>query len=94
MEFPIEAALSAAGDTGQPLVVSDPTGETAKQYGELGAVAVREIAKLERAPKNVVRYDEEFHAFAVQLPNMGGEHLLIAPLESAWCASHGSFACC
>ena len=69
MEFPIAEALSAAGDSGTPLVAKEPTSETAQQYGELGATVVREVAKLARAPKNVVRYDAEFRALAVRLPN-------------------------
>eukprot|EP00793_Prasinoderma_coloniale_P001195 PRCOL_00006186-RA len=46
LEVPIEPALSAAGDCGEPAVVSAPTSDTAKVFGELGAAVVKEVAKL------------------------------------------------
>lgn len=45
VEMPITPDLSRAGDGGVPLVVSDPTGEAAKRYMDLGAAVVREIAR-------------------------------------------------
>eukprot|EP00199_Chlamydomonas_sp_CCMP681_P000417 CAMPEP_0119105222 /NCGR_PEP_ID=MMETSP1180-20130426/3250_1 /TAXON_ID=3052 ORGANISM="Chlamydomonas cf sp, Strain CCMP681" /NCGR_SAMPLE_ID=MMETSP1180 /ASSEMBLY_ACC=CAM_ASM_000741 /LENGTH=483 /DNA_ID=CAMNT_0007090229 /DNA_START=178 /DNA_END=1629 /DNA_ORIENTATION=- len=45
MKFPIVPDLSAAGDGGRPLVVSDPTCATSAAFMELGAVVVREVAK-------------------------------------------------
>ncbi|PSC74969.1 fe-S cluster assembly factor chloroplastic [Micractinium conductrix] len=78
VRFPIVPDLSAAGDSGRPVVVSDPTGPTAQAFLELGAAVVREVAKLRRAPKNSVRYDAELGAFVVKLPN-GEEEFLLDP---------------
>lgn len=64
--------LSAAGDSGQPLVVADPACETARQFGELGAAVVREIAKMDRK-RNAVVYHPEFHAVSVRLVTLQGE---------------------
>ena len=55
IRFPIEPALSAAGDGGRPLVVSSPASATAASFGELGAAVVREVAKLRQASKSRVR---------------------------------------
>lgn len=73
VRFPIVPALSAAGDGGTPLVVSDPAGQTAQAYLELGAAVVREVAKLRKAPKNSVRWDGELRAVVVRLPGAGPE---------------------
>lgn len=72
VQFPITEDLSAAGDGGQPLVVTDPAGPVAAAFGDLGAAVVREIAKLSRAAKNSVRFDEELRAFVVRLPSQNG----------------------
>lgn len=40
---------------GRPLVVAEPTSATAQAFMELGAVVVREIAKLKLQPRNAVR---------------------------------------
>lgn len=40
---------------GRPLVVSDPASHTAAAFMDLGAAVVREIAKLEAAPRSAVR---------------------------------------
>jgi len=45
VSMPIAPELSASGDGGVPLVVSDPTGGAAARYMELGAAVVREIAR-------------------------------------------------
>ena len=71
VKFPIVADLSAAGDGGKPLVVSDPTGSTAQVYFDLGAAVVREVSKLRRAPQNAVRWDAEIKALVVRLPGDG-----------------------
>ncbi|BDA43886.1 Iron-sulfur cluster carrier protein [Coccomyxa sp. Obi] len=71
VRFPILPELSAAGDGGRPLVVSDPASQTAEAFMELGAIVVREVAKLQRAQRNSVRYDEDLKAFAVRLPDAG-----------------------
>ncbi|KAL6756009.1 P-loop containing nucleoside triphosphate hydrolase protein [Haematococcus lacustris] len=46
VRFPIVPDLSAAGDGGRPLVVSQPTCPTAAAFMELGAAVVREVAKM------------------------------------------------
>ncbi len=53
--FPIEAELSAAGDGGRPLVVSNPTSATANAFMDLGAAVVREVAKLSMVGKASAR---------------------------------------
>ena len=55
VRFPIERALAAAGDAGEPLVVTDPTCATAASFMELGAAVVREVARLEAAGRASVR---------------------------------------
>lgn len=40
---------------GRPLVIDDPSSETAGAFMELGAAVVREVAKLEAMPRNAVR---------------------------------------
>jgi Mrp family chromosome partitioning ATPase len=49
--FPITAGISAAGDGGLPLVVSDPAGAVAATFMELGAAVVQEVAKAAGAPR-------------------------------------------
>mmetsp|Transcript_47156 Transcript_47156/g.119357 ORF Transcript_47156/g.119357 Transcript_47156/m.119357 type:complete len:560 (+) Transcript_47156:178-1857(+) len=79
IKFPIVAELSAAGDGGKPLVVSDPTGEVSKVYGELGATVVREVAKLKLMRRNSVRFDKEIGAVVVKLPGEAEEEFLLSP---------------
>ena len=43
VRFPIVPDLSAAGDSGRPVVVDNPTGPTAQAFLELGAAVVREV---------------------------------------------------
>ena len=43
VRFPIVPDLSAAGDSGRPVVVQDPAGPTAQAFLELGACVVREV---------------------------------------------------
>jgi Mrp family chromosome partitioning ATPase len=70
IKFPIDPRLSAAGDGGKPLVVSDPIGATSQVFQELGACVVREAAKLAKVSKNAVRYDKELRAFVVRPPSV------------------------
>lgn len=77
VRFPILADLSAAGDGGQPLVVSDPTCSTSREFMELGAAVVREIAKIKGVRGPRVYYDEEEGAISVRL--MDGEEFLLHP---------------
>ena len=51
LSFPIDPALSAAGDGGLPLVVSDPAGPIAARFMELGAAVVTEVARAAAAPR-------------------------------------------
>jgi hypothetical protein len=74
VQFPITEALSAAGDTGTPLVVSEPAGAVAQCFSQLGAAVVQEIAKLRAQRKNSVRFDRELDAFVVRLPAALGAH--------------------
>jgi len=46
IQMPMVPQLSKASDSGVPLVVSEPTGEVARQYSELGVAVVTEVAKL------------------------------------------------
>jgi len=67
--FPMTSALSAAGDSGVPLVVANPAGDEAQRYGELAAHVVREIAKQGRkAGGDVVRWDAAARAIVVRPP--------------------------
>lgn len=68
IQFPIDPMLSSAGDVGQPLVVSDPTGKTSQVFQDLGACVVREAAKLAKVAKNACRYDRELRAFVIKPP--------------------------
>ena len=45
VRFPIVPDLSAAGDSGKPLVVEDPFGATAQAFSQLGAAVVREVSQ-------------------------------------------------
>jgi DUF971 family protein len=72
IQFPILAELSAAGDTGEPLVVSDPAGPVARCFSNLAAAVVQEVAKLRLQRKNNVRFDSELRALVVRLPSVPG----------------------
>ncbi|KAL3148584.1 hypothetical protein ABBQ38_014015 [Trebouxia sp. C0009 RCD-2024] len=76
VRFPIIADLSAAGDGGRPLVVSDPLGAVAQQFMVLGAAVVQEVAKLKLKPRNSVRYDAGRQALVVDLE---GHNFLLHP---------------
>ncbi|KAI3429423.1 hypothetical protein D9Q98_005518 [Chlorella vulgaris] len=78
VRFPIVPELSAGGDSGRPVVVTDPAGPTAQAFLELGAAVVREVSKLRRAPQNAVRYDKELGVLVVRLPN-GEQDFLLDP---------------
>lgn len=82
LRFPISPAISSAGDSGSPLVVSDPSSDTAAVFMALGAAVVREIAKLEAIPRNAVRFDEEVAAFAISLPSGGSAPGTSRPLPA------------
>ncbi|WIA29105.1 hypothetical protein OEZ86_011616 [Tetradesmus obliquus] len=68
VQFPIVPNLSAAGDNGLPLVVSEPAGAVAAAFMELGATVVREVAKLSVASKHGMTWDEQQQLLRVVLP--------------------------
>lgn len=72
VQFPILPDLSAAGDGGQPLVVSDPAGPVGRAFMELGATVVREVAKLSASHKFGVTWDDQQQLFRVALPPAAG----------------------
>lgn len=67
--MPIVPDLSAAGDSGRPLVVEDPTCAASQAYMQLGAAVVTEVAKLQAATRPTVRYVEARGAIALSLPD-------------------------
>ena len=69
IELPIEAALSAAGDSGRPHVCDSPTGATAARFSELGAALVQEVAKLKRAVPVRAAYDAGAKLITVAFPD-------------------------
>ena len=72
--MPIVPSLSAAGDSGRPLVVEDPAGPVARAFQEVGAAVVQEVAKLRRAARDAVVYDAVLGAIRVRPPpGPGGE---------------------
>eukprot|EP00803_Ostreobium_quekettii_P011349 evm.model.scf_945.1 EVM.evm.TU.scf_945.1 scf_945:1635-5006(-) len=78
-KFPIVPDLSLASDDGRPLVVDNPMGDVSRAFTELGAAVVREISKLQKAPKNTVRYDKDLKAFVVRLPGDIDKEFLLDP---------------
>jgi Mrp family chromosome partitioning ATPase len=63
LSFPIVPALSAAGDAGAPLVVTDPAGPVAAAFMELGAAVVTEVAKADGAAGRArLEYEPEANA--------------------------------
>lgn len=77
--MPIVPELSLSSDSGLPLVLSQPSGDVARAFGDIGAAVVRESAKLKRAVKNAVRYDSELNALVVKIPGKNEEFLLHPP---------------
>ena len=77
--MPIVPDLSLSSDSGLPLVLSKPSGDVARAFGEVGAAVVRESAKLKRAVKNAVRYDSEMNVLVVKIPGKSEEFLLHPP---------------
>lgn len=79
IQMPMTPDLSAAGDGGVPLVMSNPTGDVASRYQELGACVVREVAKLKMALNNAVIYDESRKLLVVRPPETAGEVIYLHP---------------
>ena len=75
--MPIVPELSACGDTGVPLVLRDPAGDTSALYGSVAARVVQEVAKLQAGPKGGLELDVANvtgvpSALRVQLADEGG----------------------
>ena len=51
--------LSASGDGGEPEVVSDPTGDVAKTFSEIGVCVVQQCAKLRKQGKRSFHCKEQ-----------------------------------
>jgi len=79
LRFPIVPDLSLASDDGRPLVVAQPTNDIAREFTELGAVVVQEIAKLDRASKNSASYDSERNVVVVSMPGDVDERFYLDP---------------
>ncbi|GAX74930.1 hypothetical protein CEUSTIGMA_g2376.t1 [Chlamydomonas eustigma] len=86
VRFPIVQDLSAAGDGGRPLVVSDPLCSTSRTFMELGASVVREVAKMRGGSQASARgpsvyFDSEQGAIRVKLPGEAShEEYLLSPV--------------
>lgn len=52
--LPIDPAVASCGDTGSPIVATQPESETAKRYGELAAELVREVSRIAYGDKATV----------------------------------------
>lgn len=75
-ELPIRPTLSASGDGGQPEVVSDPVGDVAKIFSDIGVCVVQQCAKLRQQVATAVVYDKNIRAFRVKVPGTSEEFLL------------------
>lgn len=75
-EMPIRPELSAAGDSGLPEVVSDPTGLVGSTFTEIGACVVQQCAKLRQQVATAVVFDVELRALRVKLPGSNSEFYL------------------
>lgn len=75
-ELPIRPTLSASGDGGQPEVVSNPVGDVAKIFSDVGVCVVQQCAKLRQQVATAVTYDKSIRAFRVKVPGTSEEFLL------------------
>lgn len=75
-ELPIRPNLSASGDSGQPEVVSDPVGDVAKIFSDIGVCVVQQCAKLRQQVATAVIYDKSIQAFRVKVPGSSEEFFL------------------
>eukprot|EP00882_Tetradesmus_deserticola_P020441 GHRQ01022085.1.p1 GENE.GHRQ01022085.1~~GHRQ01022085.1.p1 ORF type:complete len:218 (-),score=38.95 GHRQ01022085.1:865-1518(-) len=64
---------------GLPLVVSEPAGAVASAFMELGAIVVREVAKLSVASKHGMTWDEQQWLMRVVLPGTSTGSAASAP---------------
>lgn len=79
VRFPIVPDLSAAGDGGRPLVVSDPAGPVGAAFMELGATVVREVAKIGAGPRSSASFDEARGVVTVKVA--GRDALSLRPAD-------------
>ncbi|KAI4380689.1 hypothetical protein MLD38_006852 [Melastoma candidum] len=75
-DLPIRPTLSASGDSGTPEVVTDPQGEVARTFQELGVCVVQQCAKIRRQVSTAVTYDKKMKAIRVKVPDSDEEFYL------------------
>ncbi|KAK6151782.1 hypothetical protein DH2020_014417 [Rehmannia glutinosa] len=75
-EFPIRPTLSASGDSGVPEVVTDPQGEVARAFQDLGICVVQQCAKIRQQVSTAVTYDKSMKAIRVKVPESDEEFFL------------------
>lgn len=75
-DLPIRPTLSASGDSGMPEVVTDPQGEVAKTFQNLGVCVVQQCAKIRQQVSTAVSYDRSIRAIRVRVPESDEEFLL------------------
>lgn len=81
VQLPILPDVSAAGDGGMPVVVTQPTSELGSRFMELGAMVVREVARMRGRPSAGVTYDADRRAVRVSLPGQDTFYLQPALLR-------------
>ncbi|XP_048564462.1 fe-S cluster assembly factor HCF101, chloroplastic isoform X1 [Triticum urartu] len=75
-DLPIRPTLSSSGDTGIPEVVSDPQGDVAKIFQNLGVCVVQQCAKIRQQVSTAVSYDRSIRAIRVKVPDSDEEFFL------------------
>uniref|UniRef100_A0A0D6QUE9 Fe-S cluster assembly factor HCF101, chloroplastic n=1 Tax=Araucaria cunninghamii TaxID=56994 RepID=A0A0D6QUE9_ARACU len=75
-ELPIRPDLSASGDSGNPEVVSEPQGDVAKIFSDLGVCVVQQCAKLRQQVSTAITYDKTIRVIRVKVPGSEEEFLL------------------
>ncbi|GER26270.1 cytosolic Fe-S cluster assembly factor NUBP2 homolog [Striga asiatica] len=75
-ELPIRPTLSASGDSGVPEVVTDPQGDIAKTFQDLGICVVQQCAKIRQQVSTAVVYDKLMKAIRVKVPESDEEFFL------------------
>ncbi|GAV82056.1 DUF59 domain-containing protein/DUF971 domain-containing protein/ParA domain-containing protein/AAA_31 domain-containing protein, partial [Cephalotus follicularis] len=75
-DLPITPNLSASGDNGMPEVVSNPQGDVARTFQNLGVCAVQQCAKIRQQVSTAVTYDKTIKAIKVKVPASDEEFIL------------------
>ncbi|CAA0806435.1 Fe-S cluster assembly factor HCF101-chloroplastic [Striga hermonthica] len=75
-ELPIRPTLSASGDSGVPEVVTDPQGDVARTFQDLGICVVHQCAKIRQQVSTAVTYDKLMKAIRVKVPESDQEFFL------------------